>query len=224
MIKACVFDLDGTLADTLDSLSFLANQVLKEFGLKELPRENFKYYAGEGATMLVRRILRDAGDPDLTLLPEADRIYRERFAKDPLYKVVPYDGMIETLQKLKEEGILLAVCTNKPQAATDKVIHTLFGDLFDIMVGQRDGLPRKPAPDSALLIAETLGVRPEECMYVGDTATDMQTGLGAGMFTVGALWGFRTREELVSNHAQALAEKPTDLLDIRRQHDQTGCE
>ena len=214
MIKACIFDLDGTLADTLDSIVTVANDVLGMFSLGPLPREDYKYYVGDGATMLVRRCLKAAGDTDLTHLEEMDRIYRERFNADPLYKVAAYEGMQETLMRMKEEGILLGVCTNKPQPAADKVIHTLFGDLFDAVVGQRAGLARKPAPDSALLIAEQFGVKPEECMYAGDTATDMQTGLGAGMFTVGVLWGFRPREELVRHHAQELAEKPSDLQRI----------
>ena len=219
MIKACIFDLDGTLADTLDSLATVANGVLRDFGLRELPRENFKYYAGEGATMLVRRCLKDAGDPELTLLEKMDQVYRERFNANPLYLVRAYEGMPETLRQLKEEGMFLGVCTNKPQEAALKVIRTLFGDVFDEIVGQQEGLPRKPAPDGALLLASRFGVQPQECMYIGDTATDMQTGLGAGMFTVGALWGFRTREELEENHAQELAESPADLCGIRREHD-----
>lgn len=219
MIKACIFDLDGTLADTLDSLATVANGVLRDFGLRELPRENFKYYAGEGATMLVRRCLKDAGDPELTLLEKMDQVYRERFNANPLYLVRAYEGMPETLRQLKEEGMFLGVCTNKPQVAALKVIRTLFGDVFDEIVGQQEGLPRKPAPDGALLLASRFGVQPQECMYIGDTATDMQTGLGAGMFTVGALWGFRTREELEENHAQELAESPADLCRIRREHD-----
>ncbi len=219
MIKACIFDLDGTLADTLDSLATVANGVLRDFGLRELPRENFKYYAGEGATMLVRRCLKDAGDPELTLLEKMDQVYRERFNANPLYLVRAYEGMPETLRQLKEEGMFLGVCTNKPQEAALKVIRTLFGDVFDEIVGQQEGLPRKPAPDGALLLASRFGVQPQECMYIGDTATDMQTGLGAGMFTVGALWGFRTREELEENHAQELAESPADLCRIRREHD-----
>ena len=219
MIKACIFDLDGTLADTLDSLATVANGVLRDFGLRELPRENFKYYAGEGATMLVRRCLKDAGDPELTLLEKMDQVYRERFNANPLYLVRAYEGMPETLCQLKEEGMFLGVCTNKPQEAALKVIRTLFGDVFDEIVGQQEGLPRKPAPDGALLLASRFGVQPQECMYIGDTATDMQTGLGAGMFTVGALWGFRTREELEENHAQELAESPADLCRIRREHD-----
>ena len=219
MIKACIFDLDGTLADTLDSLATVANGVLRDFGLRELPRENFKYYAGEGATMLVRRCLKDAGDPELTLLEKMDQVYRERFNANPLYLVRAYEGMPETLRQLKEEGMFLGVCTNKPQEAALKVIQTLFGDVFDEIVGQQEGLPRKPAPDGALLLASRFGVQPQECMYIGDTATDMQTGLGAGMFTVGALWGFRTREELEENHAQELAESPADLCRIRREHD-----
>ena len=108
MIKACVFDLDGTLSYTLDSMAYVANEVLRSLGLGTLPVENFKYYCGEGASVLVKRCLKDAGDPQLKLFEKCDRLYREKFAEDPLYKVVPYEGITEVLRELKKEGIKIS--------------------------------------------------------------------------------------------------------------------
>ena len=225
MIRAAIFDLDGTLADTLESMAYVANTIMRQFGLKELPVDNFRYYSGEGANMLMRRCLKDAGDPELKRFDEGQRLYREMFAADPMYKVTHYPGMPETLKELKKRGVRLAVCSNKPHPAAVKVIAEMFGDDFDLVIGQSDAIRRKPAPDGPLKAAATFGVKPAECMYVGDTRTDMLTGKAAGMFTVGALWGFRDRGELVSSGADIVAEKPADLLKIYedRQHDKTDC-
>ena len=212
-MKACIFDLDGTLADTLESMSISANQVIEPLGYAPLPTENFRYYAGDGAKTLVERVLRDAGDKNLVHLEEVYQAYCEIFDRDCTYKVVVFDGMKEILKKLKAMGVKLAVFSNKPHAQTRKVISNLFGDnLFDWVQGQQDGNEKKPDPSGALKIAEIFEVRPEECMYIGDTNVDMMTGNRAGMFTVGVLWGFRDRKELMDNHAHALAEKPEDLI------------
>ena len=218
MIKACIFDLDGTLADTLESMAYVANEIMQKYGLKTLPTDNFRYYSGEGADMLMQRALKEAGDKELIHYEEGRRLYREMFAADPMYKVVPYEGMPETLKELKKRGIRLAVCSNKPHPAAVKVIAQLYGDDFDMVLGQSDAIRRKPAPDGPLMIAGKFGVRPEECMYVGDTSTDMKTGKAAGMFTVGALWGFRDREELNANGADLVAEHPTDLVKISEEY------
>ena len=218
MIKACIFDLDGTLADTLESMAYVAHEIMQKYGLKTLPTDNFRYYSGEGADMLMQRALKDAGDKELIHYEEGRRLYREMFAADPMYKVVPYEGMPETLKELKKRGIRLAVCSNKPHPAAVKVIAQLYGDDFDMVLGQSDAIRRKPAPDGPLMIAGKFGVRPEECMYVGDTSTDMKTGKAAGMFTVGALWGFRDREELNANGADLVAEHPTDLVKISEEY------
>lgn len=218
MIKACIFDLDGTLADTLESMAYVTNEIMQKYGLKTLPTDNFRYYSGEGADMLMQRALKDAGDKELIHYEEGRRLYREMFAADPMYKVVPYEGMPETLKELKKRGIRLAVCSNKPHPAAVKVIAQLYGDDFDMVLGQSDAIRRKPAPDGPLMIAGKFGVRPEECMYVGDTSTDMKTGKAAGMFTVGALWGFRNREELNANGADLVAEHPTDLVKISEEY------
>ena len=217
-MKACIFDLDGTLADTLESMAYVTNEIMQKYGLKTLPTDNFRYYSGEGADMLMQRALKDAGDKELIHYEEGRRLYREMFAADPMYKVVPYEGMPETLKELKKRGIRLAVCSNKPHPAAVKVIAQLYGDDFDMVLGQSDAIRRKPAPDGPLMIAGKFGVRPEECMYVGDTSTDMKTGKAAGMFTVGALWGFRDREELNANGADLVAEHPTDLVKISEEY------
>ena len=214
MIKACIFDLDGTLADTVYSMSYVANQVLRELNLRELPAENFKYYSGEGASVLVQRCLKDAGDPDLLNFSKAEAMYRERFNLDPLYKVTAYREMPETLEWMRKKGLLLAVCTNKPDEAAKKVVHALYGDMFDCILGQKPGLERKPSPEGAKRIAAQFGVMPEECLYTGDTATDIRTGLSAGMRTVGALWGFRTEKELRDAGAVLLAESPLRLQEF----------
>lgn len=214
MIKACIFDLDGTLAYTLDSMACVANEVMEKFGLKTLPVENFKYYCGEGADMLVRRCLTDAGDPELVHFEEAKALYRKKFDEDPLYMVAHYQGMPETLEALKKQGVKLAVCSNKPHAAAVKVVHKLFGNLFEVVLGQSPEIRRKPAPDAPLKAAEMLQAAPGECMYIGDTGTDMQTGTAAGMFTVGVLWGYRDQKELAENGADSFAEKPEEILKL----------
>lgn len=214
MIKACIFDLDGTLADTLESMAYVANEIMKKFGLKQMPVDNFRYYCGEGAHMLMTRCLTDAGDPQLFHLEEGEKIYRDMFAENPMYHVTHYEGMPETIKALKEKNIRLAVCSNKPHPAAVKVIRIMFGEDFDLVLGQSDAIRRKPAPDGPLKIAQEFDVKPEECMYIGDTATDMKTGKAAGMFTVGALWGFRTRKELTENGADVVAECPLDILKL----------
>ena len=207
MIKACIFDLDGTLAYTLDSMAAVGNQVVRKFGLNPMPVENYRYYCGNGADMLVKRLLIDAGDKELVHYEEARKLYRTEFDKDPFYKIQHYPGMPETLKTLKQNGVKLGVCSNKPHEAAVKVVKSM-------VMGQSDSIRKKPAPDGPLKIAEAFGVLPEECMYLGDSGTDMQTGKAAGMYTVGVLWGYREKEELLKNGADALVESPEDILDL----------
>ena len=212
-MKACIFDLDGTLCNTLDSMAISANQCIEPLGYKPLPVDNFRYYAGDGARTLVERALYDAGDTELVHAEEVFKAYSDIFHRDCTYKVTIYDGILDALKELKAMGVKLAVLSNKPHIQTLKVIETLFGnDTFDWVQGQQEGIEKKPNPSGAFAIAKAFGVLPEECMYVGDTNVDMMTGNRAGMFTVGVLWGFRSREELVKNNAHALAEHPMDLI------------
>lgn len=211
--KAVIFDLDGTLADTLASIARSANMALAHLGYPALPKDNYRYYAGDGARELMKRVLTDSGDPACSRMDEIMPIYGKIFEKECMYEVHPYDGIPETLEALKQRGLKIAVLSNKPDARTHDVIRDLFGtELFDYVQGQTEKIRRKPCPDGALEIARVFGVKPEECLYCGDTNTDMQTAVAAGMFPIGVLWGFRDRQELLENGAKALAEVPADIL------------
>ena len=193
----------------------LVYEVVRKYGLKPMPIENYRYYCGNGADMLVKRLLVDAGDPELLHYEEARALYRKEFDKDPFYKIQHYPGMPETLKELKKRGVKLGVCSNKPHEAAVKVVERMFGSqIFDAVMGQSDSVRKKPAPDGPLKIAEQFGIKPEECMYLGDSGTDMQTGKAAGMYTVGVLWGYREKEELLKNGADYLVDSPEDILDL----------
>ena len=214
MYKACIFDLDGTVADTVESIAHVANQVLDHFGLAAQPVEAYKYFAGDGGDMLMERCFA-AAKGDRSNLAEAQQMYRDVFAADPLYRVKPFPGIVDMLKEMKERGMKLAVLSNKPHEAAVPAIEGLFGkELFDEVQGQQPGIPRKPSPIGALALAEKFGVKPGECLYVGDTNTDMQTGKAAGMYTVGVLWGFRERKELEEAGADCVSARPGQLLGI----------
>lgn len=216
MYKACILDIDGTLLDSVESIAYVANKVLETYGLPPQPVEAFNYYAGDGADELMKRTLRAAGDVELVHYEEGRALYREIFAKDPLYKVTAFDGMVETLAELKNRGVRLAVLSNKPNPAAVKAVEAIYGaDCFDLILGQQEGIPRKPSPEGAWMITKQFDLKPEECMYVGDTNTDMQTGKAAGMMTIGVTWGFRDRAELEENHADVIIDHPTELLKIQ---------
>ena len=224
MKKAVIFDLDGTLLYTLDSMAKPGNRVLKELGLSEQPVDAFRFYCGEGAAMLTRRMLADAGNPDLSLYDQAYELYMRYFAADPLYGVKPFEGIEDLLFQLKHWQVKVAVCSNKPEPATRKVITTLFPDVFDTIVGQSEKLRRKPAPDMPLEAASLLGVAPCECLYCGDSGTDMQTAQAAGMTGIGVLWGYRSREELLENGARHLIASPQELLPLLSSDGQAQAE
>lgn len=214
MIKAVVFDLDGTLSDSLESMALAGNTVLKQLGLPEMPVDNYRYYCGDGAQVLVQRALKDAGDKEARHFEEAYELYREVFRQDCTFHVKTYDGIPELIKKLKEQNIKIAVVSNKPHRRTLEVIDKLFGeDTFDAVYGMRKGIPGKPDPTGALEVAKEMGVLPEECAFVGDTNVDMKTGTNAGMLRIGVLWGFRTKEELVENGADEIVEQPLEILE-----------
>ena len=213
MKKAVVFDLDGTLSDSLVSIAYCANRALEAFGLTTFENDRYKYFVGDGAAELIRRTLRSQERDRTDLYEQVRAEYDRLFAVDCMYQVKPYEGIPELLAELKKRNNLTAVFSNKPHPNTCKVIHDLFGEgVFDAVQGQHDKIARKPSPDGVFLIGEKLGVQISDMLYVGDTNTDMQTGKGAGAFTVGVLWGFRDREELEENHADAIISHPLELL------------
>jgi len=211
--KAVVFDLDGTLLDTLDDLADSANHVLGQRGLPTHPVDEFRNFIGEGVGMLIRQMLPDDRRDEQTMA-EILAAYRAEYGRRWNAKTRPYDGVAELLDALAARGVKMAVLSNKPDEFTQKCVAGLLGSWeFDPVLGHRDGTPRKPDPAGALQIARHWGLPPAEILYVGDTATDVQTAVAAGMCAVGVMWGFRP-SELESSGAEALIERPGELLDL----------
>ena len=213
MKKAVIFDLDGTLADTIASITYCGNLALSRFGLPSFGEEDYKHFVGDGAAMLIRRALLAAGDERLEHFDEVYETYLEIFAKDCMYQVKPYEGICALLEELKRLSVRIAVLSNKPDADSIRVVEALFGKgYFDFVQGQRADIPRKPDPAGVYRIMEAFVLPAGDFLYVGDSGVDMKTGRAAGIFTVGVLWGFRDREELVENGADAVISKPLELL------------
>ena len=214
MYKACIFDLDGTLTDTLESLTYSVNATLGELGLSPITSKQCESFIGSGARMLVKRSIEAAGGEE-TLLDEAMTVYGRIFDAHCTYRVIPYDGIEKMLETLQEKGLKLAVLSNKPHKQTIKVVTSIFGEeLFSFIQGQREDVPRKPDPTGAFMVAEALNVQPKECLYIGDSDVDMQTGCAAGMDAVGVTWGFRSREVLKVHGATYLADRPEEVIEI----------
>lgn len=215
MYKVCIFDLDGTIADTVESIAHVGNQTLRAFGLPEIPVKDYNFYAGDGADVQVKRMLAAVPGGDKVDYEEVRTQYRKWFAENPFYHVKPYDGILELLEGLKAQGIMIAVLSNKPHGAAVEVVHKIFGqDMFHKIQGQTSEIPRKPSPIGALAVAKEFGALPQECLYCGDTNTDMDTGKAAGMFTIGVTWGFRPRTELEEHHADKIVDQPSEILEL----------
>ncbi len=214
MIKVCVFDMDGTVSNTINSITYFANNALTKNGLSGFTPDDYKVMVGDGAATLVRRMMEKNGCDDEAVFERVLKEYNETYDADFLYLTHAYDGILPLLDALHEKGIRVAVFSNKPHATTLKVAQALFGDRMDIVLGQREGCPVKPDPTGLKEILAQFGVSPDECLYAGDTATDMKTGKSAGAFTVGVLWGFRSEQELRDNHADTIISRPEQILDL----------
>ncbi|MBD3307456.1 HAD-IA family hydrolase [candidate division KSB3 bacterium] len=213
--KAVLFDLDGTLLDTLEDLANSMNRVLAAQGFPTHPIDAYRYFVGDGLQMLVARTVPEEQRSDEVVINESIRRFNADYGQSWNIKTRPYEGVPEMLDTLGTRGLPLAILSNKPHAFTQHCVSALLADWpFAVVLGQREGIPRKPDPAGAVEIAEMLNVLPAEFLYLGDTGTDMQTAVAAGMFPVGVLWGFRTREELQQNGAQVLLDRPADLFSL----------
>ena len=214
MKKAVIFDLDGTLSDTIASIKYCADRAVGPFGCGPFTQRQYQYFVGDGAANLIRRALAAGGDEDPAHFEEAYAAYREIFRENCMYQVKPYEGIPQLLRDLKEKGLRIAVLSNKPHEESVSVVETLFGKgCFDFIQGQQEGIAIKPSPEGVFRILDVFGLTAEDILYLGDTATDMKTGKRAGAFTLGALWGFRDREELKGGGADAVIEHPSQVLD-----------
>ncbi len=212
MIKAVIFDLDGTLTNTIADLADAVNVQLKARGCKTHSYDEYKYFVGTGSYNLVKK-----ASPEGTTEEEITEILKGFFSyygEHYLDKTLPYDGIEEMLSTLKKNRIRLAVCSNKINHMTENVCQKFFSGIFDFTLGQTDRFPLKPDPEAPLWIAEQWGILPSEVIFTGDSGVDMETAKNAGFTAVGCAWGFRTRDELLSAGADYIIEKPADLLKI----------
>ena len=208
-VKAVLFDLDGTLVNTLADISAAMNGALAEMNLPGWDKDEYRYLVGNGAKKLAERAVRERKE----LAGKVLESYQRRYEKHNTELSVPYEGIPELLSALKEKDIRICVFTNKPDADAKRVISFYFpGIIFDAVHGQREGIPIKPDPAGALEISGELGVPAGECFYLGDSAVDMVCALRAGMRPVGVLWGFRTRDELEEGGAEFVISRPEELL------------
>lgn len=214
MIKVCIFDLDGTVSNTINSIAYFANNALNKAGFPSIETDVYKKIVGNGAKILVERMLKTVG-ADASYYDVVADEYNTKYDDNFLYLTEPYEGILDMLNALKDMGIKVAILSNKPHETTVKIADALFSNkLIDICYGGRKDVALKPDPVGVFEIMDKFGVSKDECLYIGDTATDMKTGKSAGVYTIGVLWGFREREELETNGADAIVSHPDEIVDI----------
>jgi len=211
--KGVIFDLDGTLVNSLEDLADSMNIVLKSYNYPTHNYEQYKNFIGGGIKNLVSKSLPQKQN-DEKLINSCFHKMLEVYSSNCTNKTKPYEGIIELLDNLISRNIKLSVLSNKSDAFTKKIAATLFPNYFDPVIGLSIEKLKKPNPFVALEISKNLGIKSKELIYIGDTGIDMQTANNANMFAVGVLWGFRTEEELISNGAKYLLRKPLDLIKI----------
>ena len=212
MVKLCIFDLDGTVLDTIHTIAYYANFALEKNGIEPIPTNEYKKLAGTGIVNLVKNMLNFRGCYSEENFNNVFHDYDTAYNQNTSYKTEIFDGLKEILDRLKADGKKLAVISNKPDYAVNEVVKQTYGDgYFEFVSGQRVGYPLKPDPTLVLELIKNMGLEKEECVFVGDTSVDMITGKNAELYTIGVLWGFREKDELVENGADATASTAIDL-------------
>lgn len=210
--KAFIFDLDGTIVDSLANITHCVNRTTASFGLSSIPIMKIRAFVGNGSKFLITRSLEDLGAEEQ--FEEIFAAFSAFYEANSNYALKTYEGICETLAALKARGVKLAVLSNKPHGATLPICEQLFGDLLDYVHGQKEGIPVKPDPTGLVSVLQALDVTADECVYIGDSEVDMQTGKNGGMYTVGVPWGFRDEDVLWQNGADTVIHHPEDLLKL----------
>lgn len=214
LFEAVLFDLDGTLIDSLYDIGEAVNRVLSNYGFPTHKISTYRRLVGDGSRTLIERALPKKHCNDKTI-DACLKEYIEDYSRNYNVKSEPYFGIPNLLDTLKTIDLKLAILSNKPDAITKKCVKSLLSKWdFDVVLGQRDSVPPKPNPRGALKVAKRLSIPPSNILYLGDTATDMKTAASAGMFPVGVLWGFRPLKELKENGACAIIDDPIEVLDL----------
>ncbi len=209
--SSIIFDLDGTLLDTLRDLAETCNEVLVYHHFATHPIDNYKTFVGEGLQVLMKKIT--PVDTEEKVIHQCVALFTQLYAQNWTRNSCPYDGISAMLAAFQKKGVKLAVLSNKPHEFTKLFVNKFFPQgQFSVVFGQRDGFPKKPEPDVALEIADRFGSRPQETLFVGDSGVDIKTGKAAGMRTAGVSWGFRSVQDLTENNADIIVHNPLELL------------
>lgn len=214
MYKYVIFDLDGTLLNTLEDLADAGNYALNAVGLPTHETEKYKYFVGNGIPVLIKRIC--PSDSDERTRERVHKYFSEYYEAHCLDKTKPYNGITDMLSELKKAGVGTGVATNKDHSFSVKLIKDFFGDSIEVVCGRKDGFPKKPDPYSVNCIIEKFGADRKDVLYVGDSNVDMETAANAGLDSCGVLWGFRAEEELLSSGAKYIAASSNELINITK--------
>lgn len=210
--SAVIFDLDGTLLDTIGDLTASINHTMKKYGFPCRSVEEVRSFVGNGVANLVSRCLPEETDSEL--FSECLSSFKSHYKEHAAELTQPYEGIRELLTSLKSMNIRTAVVSNKVHDTSSLIIDRYFGSLIDVTIGQRDSFPKKPDPYGTLEAIRLLNCRPEECIYVGDSEVDCKTGHNAGLQVIGVSWGFRGRDVLTDNGADFIVDNASDILTI----------
>lgn len=210
--KAVLFDMDGTVLDTLEDLKDAVNVTLRAFDMPERSLEEVRCFVGNGALRLFEQAVPD-GSSEATV-QRTLAWFKEYYDKHCLIKTAPYDGIMELLAELKAQGVKLAVVSNKPHSAVQELSKLFFSDYMEYSIGQQDSIARKPAPDMLLLTVDRMGLELSDCVYVGDSEVDVATAKNTGMDCIAVSWGFRTVPELEAAGAACIVHNTAELLEL----------
>lgn len=217
-LKAVVFDLDGTLLDTLEDLANATNWALRHNGMAERSLEEVRQFVGNGVRRLIERAVAVGTDDELLEKTFAD--FKAYYVDHCQERTRLYDGISEMLAALKAAGYAMAIVSNKLQAGVDELYDLYFRETIDVAIGEREGVRRKPAPDMVASALKELGVTVDEAVYVGDSDVDLQTARNSGLPCISVLWGFRDRDFLVEHGATCFVERPAEIVSLLRQQDE----
>lgn len=214
MIKAIIFDLDGTLLDTLEDLANACNYALRTCGFKEHPVNDYVRFVGDGRYVLIKRIVPEIERENEEVINKVLSYFDEYYGEHMIDMTKPYDGIIEMIDELKSKNIKLAVVSNKPHEFAVEVVKKYFDNKFDITYGQRENYPTKPNPATVDEVINLFKVCRNECLYIGDSDVDMKTAINAKVKSVGVAWGFRGIKELLEAGADYIINNPQEVFNV----------
>lgn len=214
MIKAAIFDLDGTLLNTLEDVVNACNYALKKCNFKTHSIEEYKVFVGDGRSKLIERIVPDEYKGNDEVKNKVLRLFDEYYSEHMLDMTKPYEGICEMLKSLKEKGVKLAVVSNKPDEFVGGIVKKYFGDTFEIVHGQRTNYPVKPDPTTVYEVIEYFGIKLNESIYVGDSNVDIYTAKNAKVKSIGVAWGFRGEEELREAGADYIVYDSNEITEL----------